>query len=122
MKPAFYLGCPVWAHAAWKGNFSTAPGRVNFPRVVEITEPSREPAIIDQWIEGGARAGRKISLLGAGNFDRRKEQQAIGTKTVVLSAVLDGDGLHEVVDGAEFIKFERGETTLAKLERGEPAG
>ena len=78
MKPAFYLGCPVWAHAARRGNFSTAPGRVNFPRVVEITEPSREPAIIDQWIEGGDQAGRKISLLGAGNFDRRKEQQAIG--------------------------------------------
>ena len=40
----------------------------------------------------------------------------------MLSAVLDGDGLHEVIDGAEFITFERGETTLAKLERGEPAG
>ena len=27
MKPVFYLGCPVWAHAAWRGNFFTTSAR-----------------------------------------------------------------------------------------------
>ena len=27
MKPILYLGCPVWAHAPWRGKFSTASAR-----------------------------------------------------------------------------------------------
>ena len=27
MKPVFYLGCPVWAHAPWRGTFFTAEAR-----------------------------------------------------------------------------------------------
>jgi len=27
MKPVFYLGCPVWAHAPWRGKFFTASAR-----------------------------------------------------------------------------------------------
>jgi hypothetical protein len=55
-------------------------------------------------------------------LDWRIKPGQIGSEAVERTAALDGDGLHEIVDGAEFIAFERGETTLAELERGKPAG
>jgi hypothetical protein len=55
-------------------------------------------------------------------LDWRIKQRQIGSEAVERAAALDGDGLHEIFDRAEFIAFERGETTLAELERGKPAG
>ena len=97
-------------------------GRVNFPRVVEIPEPSRKPAIIDQRIEGSDQTGRRIFDFRFRILDCQIKQRQIGREAVERAATLDRDGLHEIVDGAEFIAFKRGQATLAELERGKPAG
>lgn len=97
-------------------------GRLNFPGVVEIPESRREPAIIDQRIEGGDQTGMRVFALRFWMLGWRIKQGQIGREAVKRTAALDGDGLHEIFDRAEFIAFERGETTLAELERGKPAG
>lgn len=76
-------------------------GRVNFPRVVEIPEPSREPAILDQRIEGSDQAGMRIFDVRCWMLDCRIKQGQIGSEAVKRTAALDGDGLHEVFDRAE---------------------
>jgi hypothetical protein len=76
-------------------------GRVNFPRVVEIPESRREPAIIDQRIEGGDQAGMRNVDFRFWIFDCRIKQGQIGSEAVKRTAALDGDGSHEIFDRAE---------------------